>query len=480
MTKQDLEHIFNPQSVAIVGASTKGIGLQQASATVFLQSLLSCGFKGKIYPVNPKRGQISGLEIYASVKDIPEPVDYAICGISALQVPQLIRDCVAKGAKAIHVITSGFSESGTEEGKQLEQEISSLARHNGIRVIGPNCMGVYCPKVGLSFSPDFFTMESGPVAFISQSGGNSFYIVREGFRRGIRFSKVISYGNACDVNESDLLEYLASDSDTEIITAYIEGAKDGKRFHRVLKEAAKAKPVIMLKGGAGEAGARAVASHTGVLAGSEKVWDALLRQIGVVRVNSLEELVDTAVTFTRLPLPPGKMLGLLGISGGATVLATDDCTSAGLLIPRLPTEIQDKLRAYLNKGGIGVSLNNPVDLSDQGWDASYDCAKTMLDYEGIDLLIFQLPLGIFPHFSPEICSAAISTIEDVIKAHKESNKPMAIVIHSLVSGETYQLALDCEQRCCEAGLPVYHSLTNASKAIARFLDYHEHKAKGTR
>jgi len=471
MIKQGLHYVFNPKSVAIVGVSTKGVGLQQATATVFLESLLSCGFKGKVYPVNPKGGEISGLRVYPNIKDIPGAVDYVICGISAPQVPQLITDCIAKGVKAAHIITSGFSESGTEGGKQLEQEISLLARQSGIRIVGPNCMGVYCPEMGLSFGPDF-PKESGSVAVISQSGGNAFYIIREGFRRGIRFSKVVSYGNACDVDESDLLEYLACDSDTRIIAAYIEGVNDGRRFYRVLKETAKAKPVIVLKGGITEAGARAAASHTGALASSSKVWDSLLHQAGAIRVCSLEELVDMVVTFSRLSLPSGRDLGILGVCGGATVLATDDCISAGLAVPRFPTKIQDKLEGYLKKGSIGVSLNNPVDLSDQGWDISYDCAKIMLDYGGIDLLIFQLPLGIFSRFSAGIRSAIISIIEDVIKIHKESNKPTAVVIHSLVSSKTYQLALDCERKCCDAGLPVYHSLTNAAKAIARFIDYH--------
>ena len=469
-----MDYIFSPESVAVVGASTKGIGLQQATATTFLKSLLSCGFKGKIYPVNPRGGEISGLKVYTNVKDIPKPVDYVICGISLLQVPQLIKDCIVKGVKTIHILTSGFSESGSEEGKQLEREISSLARQNGIRVIGPNCMGVYCPKIGLSFNPNF-PKENGPVALISQSGGNSAYVVREGARRGIEFSKAVSYGNACDINESDLLEYLAADPDTEIIAAYLEGVKDGPRFKQAFKEAANLKPVIVLKGGVTESGARAVASHTGALAGAEEIWNALFHQFGAIRVYSLEELIDTAVTFTRLSPPLGKKLGILGIGGGATVLATDDCTNAGLEIPRFPIELQNKLKGYLTKGSIGVNLNNPVDLSDQGWNISYYCAKAILDYEGIDLLILQIPVGIFSYLSPERYSATLSFINGIIKAHRESNKPIGAVIHLPLSVETYQLVLDCERSCCEAGLPIYHSLSNAAKAITRFIDYHERR-----
>ena len=456
--------------MAVVGVSTKGIKLQFGGIN-FVDALLHCDFKGNIYPINPKGGEILGLKAYPSLKDIPEPVDYVICSIPSPQIPQLIQDCVVKKVNAVSIYTGGFSESGTKEGKQLEEEISSLARQNGIRIIGPNCVGIYCPKVGLSFTSDL-PKESGSVAVICQSGGNSFYIIREGARRGIQFSKVISYGNAADVNESDLIEYLAGDQDTEIILAYIEGVKDGRRFSRVLKEAARIKPVVVLKGGGGEAGARAAASHTGALTGSDKVWDGLLRQVGAIRVYSLEELIDMAVTFSYLPLPSGRRVGVVGGGGGATVLATDDCTNAGLLVPRFPIEIQNKLKGYLKKGGLGVGLSNPIDLSDQGWDIFCSCAKIMLDYDGIDLLIAHLNAGIF---TPSQVPALAIITKEVVKSHKESNKPMAVVIGSVVSTEAWRVVLDCERECRESNLPVYHSLSSAAKAIARFLDYQEHR-----
>ncbi len=470
MVKSDLDSIFNPRSVAVVGVSSKGVKAQFGGIN-FLDGLLHCGFKGNIYPVNPKGGEALGLKVHPSLKDIPEPVDYVICSIPAPQIPQLIQDCSAKKVNAVSIFTGGFSESGTQEGNQLEEKISSLARQNGIRIIGPNCIGIYCPKAGLSFARDL-PKESGSVAVICQSGGNSFYIIQEGDRRGIRFSKFIAYGNACDVNESDLIEYLADDPDTEIILVYIEGVKDGQRFSQVLKEAARAKPVIVLKSGVGEAGTRAAASHTGALTGADKVWDGLLCQAGAIRVYSLEELVDMAVTFSYLPLPSGRRVGIIGGGGGVTVLATDDCTNAGLIVPRLPTAIQDKLKSYLEKGGTGVGLSNPVDLSDQGWGIFCDCAKIMLDYDGIDLLIAHLHAGIFP--SSQI-SRLVTITKEVVKSHKESNKPMAAVIGSAVSTKGWQVALDCERECREGDLPVYHSLSNAAKAITRFLDYHEHR-----
>jgi acyl-CoA synthetase (NDP forming) len=472
--KSDLSGIFDPKSVAVVGVSSKGPGPQFGGAD-FVDALLSCGFKGNIYPINPKGGEVLGLKVYPSLRDISGPVDYVICCIAAPQVPQLVEDCAAKSVKGIQIYTGGFSESGTEEGKRLEQEIAALVSQNGIRVIGPNCVGIYCPRTGLAFLPDF-PSDTGPVAIISQSGGNSFYIVREGAKRGIRFSKVISYGNACDVNESDLLEFLADDKDTKLIGAYVEGVKDGRRFVRVLEEAAKAKPVIVLKGGIGEAGARAVASHTGALVGSDEAWDGLLRQLGAIRAYSLEELIDMAVTFYYLPSVLGRKVSVVGGGGGSSVLSTDDCTNAGLIVPRFPVAIQDKLKGYMEKGSIGVILSNPVDLSDQGWGALDDCIKTILGYEGIDLAILQFGAGSIPR-SDVLKAIGASFVDTLVEISRESTKPVVIVVHSLISDDSWWVATEVERRCGEVGIPFYHSLRNAARAISRFLDYHERNSR---
>jgi len=247
MSGHELDCIFDPQSVAVVGVSSRPQRLQ-GTGTIFLEGLVRSNFKGKVYPVNPKGGEVFGLKVYPSIMDIPGPVDYAICCISRLQVVPFVQECTMKGLKAIHVFTSGFSEIGTEEGKRLEEEISSLARQSAIRIIGPNCLGPYNPTSGLSFSSNF-PSESGSVAFLSQSGAFCNYLIPAMAQRGVRFSKVLSYGNACDVNECDLLEYFATDENTTVIAAYIEGVKDGERFKRVLRETAEAKPVIVLKVG---------------------------------------------------------------------------------------------------------------------------------------------------------------------------------------------------------------------------------------
>lgn len=263
--KLSLDFLFHPNSIAVVGVSTDTTRL--ASGQVFLRALIDAGFKGKIYAVSRERGEIFGFKIHPGINNIPDRVDYVISAIPAQDTPQLIIDCADKGVKAIHMFTAGFSEIADEEGEQLQSQIATMARQRGIPIIGPNCMGLYCPKTGLAFHPDM-PKESGPIGFISQSGGNAILAVREAGSRGVYFSKVISYGNACDLNESDFLEYLTHDPETRIIAAYIEGVKDGARFIEALKQATKVKPVIVYKGGITESGTRAVASHTGVIAGS--------------------------------------------------------------------------------------------------------------------------------------------------------------------------------------------------------------------
>ena len=475
--KPELDYIFNPKSVAIAGVSSKETTLP-GQGQRFLQTLLDYGFKGKIYPLNPKGGEIRGLKMYPNIKDVPEPVDYVISCIPALAAPQLIKDCVAKGVKVVHLFTSGFSEAGTEEGKRLENELCSLARQSGIRILGPNSAGIYSPKAGLTTRTDF-AKKSGSVALIAQSGGNYTYTVREGARRGVRFSKAVSYGNAADINETELLEYLAADPDTRVILAYIEGVKNGKLFVQVLREAAKIKPVVVLKGGITESGARAAASHTGVLAGSERVWDNLLRQAGAIRVFSLEELIDMAVTFSYLPFPLGRKVSILGVGGGATVLATDDCTGAGLIVPRLSERIRKRIGRLLKEES-GTILGNPMDLSLEAWDAGfYQVLNILAEYDAVDLTMVHIPLGLAPYQASVQHKLWDFLLEDVVKAHRDSAKPVILVLHLPSFDEDYGWMLNAQRICYEAGIAVYHSIGNAARAVDRFLSYHERKFAGS-
>ncbi len=275
-----LDYLFHPRSVAIIGVSRDST--QYSPGRAFMQSLLGSGFKGKVYPVNPSGGEAFGLKIYPSVKDIPDRVDYVIAAIPARYTPQLVADCATKGVRAIHFFTSGFSEIEGDEGKRLESDMLTVARQSGIRILGPNWMGFYCPETGLTFAFNF-PKQTGPLGIIAQSGGNSIYCVNEAATRSIYFSKVISYGNASDLNESDFLEYLTYDPETKIIAAYIEGVRDGSRFVRVLERAARLKPVIIFKAGTTETGTRAAAAHTSSMGGSRRIWESQLKQAGAIQ-----------------------------------------------------------------------------------------------------------------------------------------------------------------------------------------------------
>ncbi len=357
MPQHDLDFLFHPNSIALVGITT---AKTWHWTLTFLEGLLEIGFDRPLYLVNPKGGELKGHKIYTSLKEVPGKVDYVIGLVNAHIAPKLVEECAQKGVRAIHFCTAGFSETGEEDRVKLESELIEVARRKGIRILGPNCMGIYCPKSRLSYSPAF-PEESGPVGVISQSGGNSIYLVRQAAQRGVRFSKVISYGNASDINESDLLEYLTHDVDTKIIALYIEGIKDGQRFRRALEEATKEKTVILLKGGATEGGARAAAGHTAALSGSRTTWDALCKQLGIISVSSIEEMIDVLVTLLFLPLPAGRNVVLLGAGGGASVLIADEFESRGLRILPLPPEIVAQIREFTPIAG--NILRNPVDYS---------------------------------------------------------------------------------------------------------------------
>jgi len=244
-TNGDLQPLFHPTSIALAGVTVNN---PQHWTRTFLDSLLEFQFERPLYLVNPRGGEIRGIKVYQRLADIPQNIDYVISTVPAKSGTGLIEECAHKGVKAVHFCTAGFSETGEEEGVRLEAQLADLSRKTGIRIIGPNCMGIYCPESRISFNIDF-PKESGPVGFISQSGGNTAGLIRQVMSRGVRFSKVVSYGNACDLNETDFLEYLATDSETKIIGLYIEGVKDGRRFRQTLQKAAEEKHIILLKGG---------------------------------------------------------------------------------------------------------------------------------------------------------------------------------------------------------------------------------------
>jgi acyl-CoA synthetase (NDP forming) len=473
LRQDDLDFLFHPNSVALVGITTS----QTWHWTLtFLEGLLEIGFDRPLYLVNPKGGEIKGHKVYASLKDVPGNVDYVIGLVNAQIAPRLVEECAGKGVKAIHFCTAGFSETGEEERIKLENELAEIAHKKGIRILGPNCMGIYCPQSRLSYSPEF-PKESGPVGVISQSGGNSIFLVRQAALRGIRFSKVISYGNACDINESDLLEYLAHDADTKIIALYIEGIKDGKRFRRAMEEATKEKTVILLKGGATEGGARAAAGHTAALSGSQTTWDALCKQLGIIKVSSIEEMIDVLVTLLFLPLLRGRNVLLFGAGGGASVLISDEFESRGLRVPPIPPDIVGQIREFTPVAG--NILRNPVDYS-QAMTNTEGVIKTfdiLSRWEGIDLLVIFVRTGQFT--TSRISDTWVRNLLMTSFPIKQGffPKPLAMVLEPSIMPEEAEAILAAIRGAIASELPVYYSFATAANAINLVLTHAEKHSK---
>ena len=466
---KELEYLFHPQGIAVVGVSQNPANLGRQ----FFLPLIQLQYKGNLYPVGLEDSEIAGLKIYKSILDIPEPIDYVICCIPASATPQLVEDCVKKKVKVVQFFTSGFSETGEEEGKELEQKLLDIARRGGVRLIGPNCLGIYCPSQGLSFLNTTPSLaRSGQVGFLAQSGGNSRELIEIGSVRGIYYSKGISFGNACDLNESDFLEYFTQDKETKIIGVYIEGVKDGGRFFRALKAAARIKPTIILKGGRTEAGSQAVFSHTGSLAGNEIVWQAICQQTGAMLVNDLDEMMDLMLAFSYVKRPRGRRLGVVGFGGGRSVQSADDCERARLSVPSFPPEIRQKLREFTPEAG--TSVRNPVDSSPfVFWDPLLfsQTLEIVESYDGVDSLLVYLPMAFaFVDRGEQLIRVQVEAIKD-FKA--KSRKPLIVALLSGGIPRVLQLDFELERILLDAGIPVYPSLGRAACALSRFVKYYE-------
>ena len=346
-----LEELFHPRSVAIVGLPR---GMK--TGKLFLISLLDQGFPGPIYPVHPTAGEIDGLKAYPSVSAIPETVDLAIILVPHHQALPIVRECADKGVKGAVLFTAGYKETGTEEGKALEAELVGIARGAGMRLFGPNCMGLYCPESGLSFFPGL-SRESGPIGMISHSGSLANILGRIASTKGINFSKVASLGNEADVHGADLLTYLGQDPKTRVIAAYLEGIKNGPYFFRALKEASRQKPVIIWKVGLTAEGSRAASSHTGALAGSAEIWEAVIRQTGAVPVEGIEALTDAMMGFSMLPERLGDRIAILSGPGGLAVGTAEACGRRKLKLAEPSPETIAALAKFIPS--TGTSLKKP-------------------------------------------------------------------------------------------------------------------------
>lgn len=379
----EMDATFNPRSVVIIGASP----------TVDIATLahLKTKIRGCLFLVNPKYTEIFGRRCYPSVLDIEEPLDYAIISVNANLVCRVIEECIQKGIKCAQIFSAGFSETGLPEGAALEQKLRETATGK-IRLIGPNCFGIYCPRSGLAIIPES-TEEEGHIGVIAQSGSVAELFSYFGRTKNISFSKVVSYGNAVDLDCPDFLQYLADDPDTHMIALYIEGSKDGRRLKEALAYAAARKPVFAIKGGMSDSGNRVARSHTGQLTGTPVLWSSLFRQCGAIQVNNNDEMMNAAVACTHSPLPRGNGVAMIANSGGLSVMQTDLLISEGMNVPRFSEDTLQKLRAVVPVAG--TSIGNPLDA----WPLFYrihkdagnmaEIIKIIAADKNADLLVFM-------------------------------------------------------------------------------------------
>jgi acyl-CoA synthetase (NDP forming) len=403
-----IEVMFNPETVAVVGASND---LSKWGAGIFSRVLNSPSVK-RLYPVNKHQQIVQGVKAYRSLRDLPEPIDFVAIVIPYPDVPQIIQDCVALGVKTALIITAGLGETG-EEGVRLEREIVSTARQIGMRMVGPNCMGHFNGINGFSTLRMTFQIEKGSIGVISQSGGFAMNILMAGMDMGVGFSKFVSVGNEADLHFEDFLAYMARDEDTKVITGYIEGLRKGREFFRLAKETTKKKPIVVVKVGRTEAGAKAARSHTSAIAGTDIIYDAAFKQAGVLRVDSVEELFDVASALLRQPLPKGNRVGIITSGGGFGCVGSDACERLGLKVAPLSRETIEKLNKILPDRWPHA---NPVDTVATGFaNVTYDCIWPLMEDPNLDALLIIGGIGMsamLPQMGADHIKAIVSQAEN--------------------------------------------------------------------
>lgn len=373
-----LDAIFNPDSIAIIGASRS----RGKVGNEILRNLIYGGYKGAIYPINPEAERVLGLEAYPSVASVPGDIDLAIVAIPAESVPEVVRECVEKGVKGLVITTSGFGEVGRGD---LEDEVKALIEGRGTRIIGPNTVGLVNTQKDLNASFFPATPLKGGIAFITQSGALGGALVDWTRKEGLGMSKIVSVGNKCDVDDTDLLEYFEQDGDTDVIAMYIESLKEGRKFMEVAKRVSRKKPIVALKAGKSEAGGRAVYSHTGAMAGSYEVYRTALRQSGVVITEGPEELFNFAMALNWQHPSRGDRIGIVTNGGGAGIMAADACVEYGLQVPKFDEKTIERMRSFLPPL---ASPYNPVDImGDAGYERYKGTLEETLENEAIDGVI---------------------------------------------------------------------------------------------
>lgn len=460
-----LDRMFNPRTVVVVG--DKGPGY------MWIRNNLP--FKergGNLYSVQIDQKEIEGIEKlgvtnFRSLAEVPEPIDYAVVAVPRQVSPLVLKDLVAVGAAGGAFFTSGFAETGEEAGIRLQEQLTALAREANFNLVGPNCMGLYSPRAGVRFNADAPVVEDGRIGFLSQSGTHAIMFTLVAAANGMHLSRAASFGNAIVLDVSDYLEYLALDGDTEVIGMYVEGARDGRRFFETLREACKAKVVVVWKGGQTEAGARATMSHTASLAAPQAVWSGMVRQCGAIETSSLDETIDVVQLLLKTRRPSGRRLALLAQTGGQSVSISDAFARAGFEVPRFREETYRELAEFFNI--VGGSYQNPLDMAGtiQGKVETLERILRIVDADpNVDAMAMELS-AMFAARQWKKDPSSLEKTLDSVKEHMERSQKAFVAILHPAHEEEYVGSI--KPRFNERGIPLLPSFDRAAAALSRVM-----------
>ena len=465
-----LTPLFRPKSVALIGASSD----QKKYGYWTAKSMVDNKFTGKLYMISrTSAGDIMGHKPYASIMDVPEPVDLAVIGIAPKHILPVIEECGQKGVKCAIVVSTGFGEVG-EEGKNLEKQMVETAAKYGMRLMGPNCMGMFSAAVSLNAS--IIDLAKGAMSLVLQSGNFGIDINFNAKSRNLGYSCWATIGNQIDLRFHDFVEYVAQDDITKVMLLYMEGLRvssvdDGRNFLEQARRTSLKKPIAAIKIGRSEAGARAAASHTGSLAGSEKIFDAALKQAGVIRLDTPNELLDVGEAFSRCKTPKGKRIAILTDGGGHGVMATDTAEPFGLEAPVLSEATQEKLRAILKPH---CPIKNPVDLAGtpEGDMWVFDrCLKVLIEDPDVDGIVIVGLYGGYKDLSEEFAVLEMDVAKSLVAQAKKADKP--IVMHSIYQPQKPESL----QYIIDNGFPVYGSIDAAMRAMGALAGFNDMQQK---
>lgn len=448
----DLDKMFKPDSVAVVGASNS----EGKVGYIVVNNIINDGFKGKVYPINPKDDEVQGLKAYKNVSDLPEVPDLVIISIPSRVVNPVVKECGEFGVKNLVVITAGFKEVG-EEGVKLEEEMSSYVKEYGMNLIGPNCLGTTDSHTPINSSFSQVMPPKGNIAFLSQSGAMMVALIDWSLTAGIGFSKIISLGNKAGTTEIELIEYLADDPETAVVICYSEAVAEDDDFIRTLRKVSYKKPVVMLKSGSSSAGAAAASSHTGALAGSDIAFDTAFEQAGIFRVTTMDELFDVALAFSKCPLPTGSNLAIITNAGGGGVVSVDTMERVGLDLVKFDDETNARLKEAVPEEG---SIKNPIDvLGDAPVSRYKETLEIVLDSDGVDGLMLMV--------CPTASADADGIAQAIVEGASEFDKPVIVVN---MGGPTFVKANELLR---DNGIPTYvfpETAVKVFKYLARFAE----------